>query len=382
MFESTHIELDSEAVRHNLSILRNWYGDDIKLSTVVKGNAYGHGLDEFVPMLLQNGIDHLSVFSANDAYRIKARNKGDYDLMIMGMVERDGLEWAIREGVDFFIFDIDRLESAIDLSSKAGSKAKIHLELETGMNRTGLSPGDFKLALKLIEENRDKISVEGICTHLAGAESISNYHRIKKQRERFKRYCKKLESSGIEAKYVHMACSAASLMYPGTRYNMVRIGILSYGFFPSKEVLISYMNKNKMNSDPLKRVLSWKSKVMDISTVKAGEFIGYGTSYLANIDTKIAIVPVGYAIGFKRSLSNQGRVLIRGSRMSVVGMVNMNMIAVDVTELENVEKGDEVVFIGRQGDIEISVASFSDYSHQVNYELLTRLPQEIPRLVI
>ena len=183
-------------------------------------------------------------------------------------------------------------------------------------------------------------------------------------------------------KQIHTACSAAALRYPKSQMDMVRLGIVQYGFFPNKEIYIEYLTKKKITEDPLRRLISWKSKVMDVKTVKAGEFVGYGTSYLANSNLKIATIPVGYSHGFSRSLSNQGRVLIHGQRVSVIGIVNMNMITVDVTKIEHVKKGDEVVLIGKQGDLEISVSSFSEFSDQVNYELLTRLPQKIPRFIV
>jgi alanine racemase len=142
------------------------------------------------------------------------------------------------------------------------------------------------------------------------------------------------------------------------------------------------MEQNKTLINPLKRVISWKTRVMDVKTVKTGQFVGYGTSYFTNKTTKIAIIPIGYSSGYNRSLSNQGKVLINGKRLDVVGSVNMNMMAVDITTVEGVKKGDEVVLIGNQDEQEISVSSFSDFSQSINYELLTRLPQNIPRIPI
>ena len=127
--------------------------------------------------------------------------------------------------------------------------------------------------------------------------------------------------------------------------------------------------------------MSWKTSVMDVKTVKAGEFVGYGTSYFTNQVTKIALLPVGYSFGYSRSLSNQGKVLINGARFDVVGSVNMSILAVDITDDETIVKGNEVVLIGNQGDQELSVSSFSDFSQLINYELLTRLPQDIPRII-
>jgi alanine racemase len=172
------------------------------------------------------------------------------------------------------------------------------------------------------------------------------------------------------------------LSYPRYKADLVRLGILQYGFFPSPETYIQFVTKHRIQKNPLKRVISWKSRVMDLKKVKIGEFIGYGTTYLTNEPTKIAIVPIGYSNGFTRYLSNNGKVLIRGQRHSVVGTVNMNMIAVNVSSLTNIEIGDEVVIIGRQDDAELTVASFSEISNIVNYELLTRLPSEINRTIV
>ena len=180
----------------------------------------------------------------------------------------------------------------------------------------------------------------------------------------------------------HSACSAASVMFPETRMDMVRIGIMQYGLWPSPEVFVNYLNSKKNKIDPLKRVITWKSTVMSVKKVNIGDFIGYGTSFLAERKMKIAVVPIGYSHGYSRSLSNQGRVLINGQRCIVVGSVNMNMMTVDVTDIDNVKKDDEVVLIGKQEELTVSVASFSDFSNQLNYELLTRIAKTIPRKII
>jgi alanine racemase len=156
--------------------------------------------------------------------------------------------------------------------------------------------------------------------------------------------------------------------------DMVRIGIMQYGFWPSIETYIQYFNGKDNRTDPLDRIIAWKSKVMSTKIVKEGEFVSYGTTYLALEEKEIAVVPVGYSHGYSRMLSNQGRVLIGGYRVGVIGMVNMNMLIADITSVPDVKVGDEVVIIGKQGDLEISVASFSEISNQVNYELLVRLP--------
>lgn len=380
MFHPSEIHLSQEAVENNQRFIQEMLGNETRFSSVVKGNAYGHGIEVFCPMVYESGGRHFSTFSVDEAYRVRQCLPKDITIMIMGYVESgDQLEWVIEEGIEFYVFDLNRLNDALVTSQKVGKPAKIHLELETGMNRTGLVWNEFKEALDLVRTNPDQLHLSGLCTHFAGAESVANYHRIQKQRKRFKRYVERATAL-VRPVTIHSACSAAAMRYPGTRLDLARIGILQYGFFPSREIEALY-TKSIRNQHPLQRVISWKSRVMDIKQVKSSEFIGYGTSYLTNVDSTIAHVPVGYASGFARGLSNRGRAIIRGQRLPVVGMVNMNMMAVDCTGV-NVEPGDEVTLIGKDEETEISVSSFGDASQLVNYELLTRLPAEIPRKIV
>lgn len=382
MFELSHISLSMTALESNIRFLEKKMGSDVLISCVVKGNAYGHGIEEFVPMLCRAGITHFSVFSTSEARRVSLVCEPESTIMIMGEVRGVGLEWAIANDVEFFVYDEHRLREALELSKKLGRTAKVHVELETGMNRTGFDQKDWNEVIEFLKTHYKHFSIKGICTHYAGAESIANYLRIQRQERRFKKGVQLFESKGLKAEKLHTSCSAAAMMYPKYRYNMVRIGIMQYGLWPSAETFVQYAMNRKDKSDPLKRVISWKSSVMAVKHVKSGEFIGYGQSYLAREDITTAVVPLGYAHGYTRELSNQGRLLIRGQRVGVVGIVNMNMLIADVSQIDGVEVGDEVVVIGKQGDLELTVASFSDISNQMNYELLTRLPHNIPRKVI
>lgn len=381
MHPTSYIELSQSALEKNISFIKNLLGNT-QLSSVIKGNAYGHGIELFSKMLYKTGVRHYSVFSANEAQTLLGSIPKDITVMIMGYMDDQQLEWAIENGVEFFVFEMDRLEKALVYSKKIGKPAYVHIELETGMNRTGFSLKILKELFLWIEENKNNIHIKGVCSHLAGAESIANYKRIDQQYTRFKRVQKHLgELDWLKTKY-HLACSAASIQYSKTLLDLARIGILQYGFFPSNEVLVQYLTKNKKKDYPLERVISWKTRVMDVKHVKTGEFVGYGTSYFTTNATKIAILPIGYAHGFARSLSNQGKVLIRGKRFDVIGTVNMNMTLVDITGHDEIQKNEEVVIIGHQGGLEISVSSFGNFSEMVNYELLTRLPENITRKII
>jgi alanine racemase len=301
--------------------------------------------------------------------------------MIMGMIDNTDMDWAIENGIQFWTFDLERLETALKRSSGSKRKALIHIELETGFNRTGFVKDELPDVVKLIKRYQANCSVEGICTHFAGSESIANHYRIQKQLKNFKNLYKYFVENEIKPKLKHTACSAAAMNYSQSKMDLIRIGILQYGFWPSRETLINYLSKQTDKNDPLERVIAWKSKIMSTKVIKTGEFIGYGTSFQAQRDTKIGIVPVGYSDGFSRALSNRGRALVRGKAVPVIGVVNMNHILIDVNEVRGVKKYDEVVLIGNQHDKSISVSSFSDLSDQLNYESLCQLSPDIPRII-
>ena len=386
MFHSSHIEISKSALAHNLNYLKSRFGDDTQISSVIKGNAYGHGIEHIIPLAERSGIRHFSVFSADEAYRAHQSMKPETELMIMGMIEDEAISWAIEHGISFYIFDIIRLESAKKYAEEIGKPARIHLELETGMHRTGISQEKVPIVLQFLLDHQHLFVIEGICTHFAGAESISNYLRIKNQLSLFIRTVKKLQKSGLEYKKLHTACSAAAIRYPRTIMDMVRIGIAQYGMWPNRETFmhdVVEQNGDEYAADPLRRVISWKSRIMSIKEVPTNRFVGYGTSFLTQRKTILATVPIGYAHGFSRNLSNSGTVLINGLKAPVIGVVNMNMLMADITDLaENAQKGDEVIIIGTDGKTDMTVSSFSELTNNLNYETLARLPNDIPRKVV
>ncbi len=382
MYHTSVIEINKAAYQGNLKFIKKLMGKKTQISSVVKGNAYGHGIEYFVPMAQDCGQNHFCVFSADEARSVKKAMKNEGTIVIMGMIEKPEISWAITNGIEFYAFDENRLEYALKVAKKLKKRAVVHIEVETGLNRTGFNSEQLKKVIKTLKENWEHLEFKGFCTHYAGAESISNYLRIKQQLVSFKRLQKLVQESGLRPEVYHTACSAAAVRYPSTRMDMARIGIMQYGYWPNMETYISYMTRKEGRNNPLKRIISWKSKIMSTKEVKTGEFIGYGTFFLASKDMKIATVPVGYSHGFSRSLSNHGRVLVNGERVGVIGTVSMNSFTIDITDVPHTKPGDEVVMIGDQGDLSISVSSFSEMSNQLNYELLTRLPRRIPRKIV
>jgi len=385
MYHSSCIEISKKAFKNNLDYLRNRFGKDTQFSSVIKGNAYGHGIDFMLPLAEEFGVRHFSVFSADEALKAHKASTADSQIMIMGMISDEAIEWAVEHEISFYVFEKKRFQSAVNASGKVGKKAKVHLELETGMYRTGFTEEELSDIIPFITQNEAFISVEGICTHFAGAESISNYLRIKNQMKMYARMVRSIQKAGITYKKCHTACSAAAIRYPRTLLDMVRIGIAQYGLWPNRETFMHDVverDGDEYATDPLVRVISWKSTVMSTKEIPANRFVGYGTSHLTNKTTQMATVPVGYVHGFNRSLSNLGKVMIHGKQAPVIGLVNMNMMMVDTTGIEGVDKGSEVIIIGNQNGHDMSISSFSELTNNLNYETLARLPQDIPRFVV
>lgn len=381
MSNFSSIQLSKKALQKNIEFIQSTIGKECEFVSIVKGNAYGHGIETFVPLISSLGIRSFGVFSSDEARRVVSTGIPYDRIIIMGAIHHTDLVWAVQHSIDCYVFSLDRLQEGIRIAKELGLQFRVHIEIETGMNRTGIEERYWAQAISLLQEHKQHVRIEGLCTHLAGAEEISNYVRIQQQLSVFERAKKAFDAASIHYQHAHIACSAALLNYPETKGTLVRIGILQYGFWPSKEAKMGWFAKNGTHEDPLKRVVSWKSSIMSIKSISAGEYVGYGLSFLSESPMKIATVPIGYSNGFSRALSNRGKVLIRGKRVDVIGIVNMNVITIDVTNVEDVQHGDEVVLIGSQGEQHITVASFSDFSNLLNYQLLTRLPERIPRTI-
>lgn len=376
------IEINKEALKNNIRFLKEYYGENVRISAILKGNAYGHGIEQVLPVYEEAGVDHFSVFSSDEALRVMKLKSCESDLMVMGFIDSSELEWIINNGVEFYIFEPSYLERVINISKKLKKKAKIHLEIETGMYRTGMTKDELRKAISFIKDNPEYLHIRGFATHLAGAESIANYHRIQNQLKIFDKRVKFLKKNKIEADIMHTASSAASVTYPKSRMDLIRAGIICYGYWPTRETYMHFLHGNRERTDPLKRAISWKSKIMSVKKVPEGEFVGYGYNFLTDQDMQIATVPVGYSDGYSRQLSNNGHVLVRGSRADVIGTVNMNMVLINTTHIPDLKIGEEVVLLGAQGDHEISVASFLEMNNSMNYELLSRLPEGIKRILV
>ena len=380
---SSTIFLSQSALKNNINFLRKKIGTKPELSAVVKANAYGHGIAQMTVMLEKAGVNRFSVASAHEAEEVLEHCSEESKIMIMGILYDQDIEWAIKHGIEFYVFNYERLPLILEHAKKLKKKALVHVEVETGTNRTGMSKADFSKTLTWLKKNRNHIEFQGLCTHLGGAEAIANEFKIKPQIEYFKELLKIAKKRKIEPVYRHMACSAAALAYPETRLDLVRIGVAVYGLWPSADTYYAHLSDTGKRKDaPLKRIITWKTNVLDIKSVKENEFIGYGTAFQALKPMKVAVIPLGYSNGYNRGLSNRGYVLIKGLKAPIVGLVNMNLFMVDISHIPDVEVNDEVVLLGKQRNNVIKISSFTNRTQLVNTEMICRLPAAIPRKIV
>ena len=383
MKPASWLELSESALRHNLRFLNRHIGPDVAFCSVVKANAYGHGTAEFVPLAERCGVRRFGVFSAQEAAEVlDCRTKGS-EVMIMGEMENADVEWAVENGISFWVFDLSRLEAAGKAARRCGRRARVHLEVETGMYRLGLSARSLGAAAGRVKRHDELFQLEGVCTHFAGAESSANALRIEEQIVTFEERLAVVRNAGLSGFRRHLCCSAAAFSFPAALGDMVRFGIAQYGFWPSLETRMQYKaGADRKSAGRLRRVLSWRSRLFNIKTVPAGKFVGYGNSFLTARKMQLGAVPVGYHHGIERSQSNLGHVLVRGERCAIVGIINMNMMTVDLTHVPQAEVRDEVTIIGRQGNDEITVGSFGNRINDLNYETLARLHGRLERIVV
>lgn len=380
---SSRIELKQSAYKSNLNFIKKKIGGQVIVSSVVKANAYGHGIRTFVPMAEKCGVNHFSVASSFEAEEVKSVCSKSSRIMIMGIIYEEDIPWAIEHDIEFFVYNYERLPKTLAAAKKLEKAAKVHIEVETGANRTGLPQKDFLKVLNFLKKNSDHIIFEGLCTHFGGAESSANQFKIDMQHKRYKAFLKQCRERKVLPNTRHIACSAAALAMQDTVYDMVRIGVAQYGFWPSPDIYFAHLHEtNKKADSSLKRTFTWKTDIMDIRDVEQGEFIGYGTSFQATHQMTIAVMPLGYSNGYPRALSNRGYVLIHGKKAPIVGLINMNLFMVDITHIKEAQLGDEVVLIGRQNNNVINVSSFTNSTQLLNNEMLSRLPAAISRSVV
>ncbi len=374
------LEVSRSAYARNLRCFRRLVGPSVELAAVVKSNAYGHGALHIARLAAENGADSFCVHSLHEALRLRQAGF-EQDVLILGPVPTQHLKQVIEHDLRVALITRQSALRLAELAEAAGRTAKVHLKIETGTYRQGIDGAELEWMLDFLPRH-PSLRVDGVYTHFANIEDTTSHDYAEHQLAQFHHALARLRAAGIDPPKRHAACSAATLVVPSTHFDMVRLGISQYGLWSSKETYLSYRLDHPEGEAVLEPVLAWKARVSQLKTVPPGCSIGYGRTYQTTRETRVAVLPVGYADGYDRKLSNQAHVLIRGRRAPVRGRVCMNLTIVDVTDIPDVELADEAVLLGRQGDQEITADHLATLIGTINYELVTRINWDLPRILV
>jgi len=362
----TFAQIDHAALRHNFRLIQKKV-DNRKVMAVVKANAYGHGANEVAQTLLAAGAAYLGVAFAEEG--IALRKAGiTSPVLVFGATLPETFETILINRLDITITQTSQLQSLISIANKLKIRPQVHLKFESGMHRVGLFYEELLKCLWIIEQE-ENINLLGIYSHLSSADEDDPAY-TNQQILAFKKLKEEIGRVYNGQPLFHLANSAAIMQHPQALFDMVRPGIILYGNPPSSEYPIKW---------PLQEVMSLRSKVTLIKKVLAGSALSYGRRYITKTDTKIAIIPVGYADGLNRLLTNRGPLLIRGKRYHVSGTICMDQIVVDLGPDSEVKIGDEVVFFGRQGTAAVSISEISRLSQTIPYETTCQISPRVQR---
>jgi len=378
MGHRTWIEIHERAFAQNLNALRSLLRPEAKFCAMVKGNAYGHRMLPIVSLAVKYGVNYFGVDEIEDAIKIR-RVFPNVVIIVFGYTIKENLIQAIDKNIQLTVYDKETIQTLHTLTTQKGKPVSIHLKIDTGTSRQGILLNQLKDYLDLLR-TCPLIQLEGISTHFANVEQASDPSYSNLQFERFLQAKTSIFEYGFSPKYVHLACSAALILYPDTHQTLVRVGISLYGFWPSVEVEQVIRRQHiDLNLEP---ILSWKTRIAQVKRLSRGTPIGYGLTEILKQDSHVAILPVGYWDGFDRSLSSCAEVLIGGHRCRVLGRVCMNMMMVDVSLVPHLEPEQEVVLLGRQGRYSITAEDLAQKIGTISYEVLTRINPLLPRVII
>ncbi len=379
----TWIEISREALEGNLQFLQSLNGGSTRLICApVKANAYGHGLEQILPILARHDVAYIAVHSLIEARAArKCGWKGG--ILCVGYIALSDAAEALQLRVEPTVYNLENLSAYARAAKKIGRRAYIHLKIETGTNRQGLALRDLPQFLAAFQKS-PSLKLRGLSTHFANIEDTTDHTFAREQLRLFERAIATCERLGVRPEVRHTASSAAHLVFPETRYDMIRPGIALYGHWPSRETLLSFRHMSNASgaAKNLTPALSWKTRIAQIKIIEKGATVGYGLTYQAPRRTTLAILPVGYSDGYDRKLSGVAYVLVAGKRAPVRGRVSMNNIIVDITGIRGVKLEDEAVLLGTSGEEVISAEQMALWAGTIQYEFLSRISPAIPRIVV
>lgn len=364
----THIEVNLNAIGHNLSQVRSLVGPDVKIMGVVKANAYGHGMVEVARYLETQNIDMLGVAFVQEAIVLRRAGITQPILVFYGALENEFHHYAEHD-LHMTVSSYDNALALNQFLDQSGATLNVHLKTDTGMGRIGVQH-DAAPALAEQITRLPRLRLAGVYSHLATSEGGDDLY-VELQLERFYAVIEDLKERGIETEYIHLANSGGIMNYPDSHFTIVRPGIMLYGYPPGERI---------PGSITLKQPLSLKSITGFIKEVGTNVSISYGRKFTTTKPTRIGTIPLGYGDGYNRLLSNKSSVLIRGKRYPVVGTVCMDQIMVDLGMDNTISVGDEVTLIGRHGSDAITASELARYTGTISYEVLCALSARIPRI--
>ena len=363
----SHVIIDLEAYAHNLRYVKALLPPDCAMLAVVKADAYGHGASRLAQRALAEGVTMLGVAGILEG--IKLREEGiNAPILVMTQPAPAQLALAVEHSLRLMISDIGTAEALGEIARKANHVAPVHCKIDSGMGRQGFEIESAVQNLTFLTRISN-IDIEGIATHFPVSELTEDAFTLGQIRA-FKHLLKQLDKSGIPYEMAHAANSAAIVNYPTSYFSLVRPGLITYGVWPTA---------NPPKELPIRPVLRWETRIILVKDIEEGSSVGYGRTYTTSSRMRVAILPVGYADGYKHALSNRAEVLIHGKRCPVRGSVCMDQIVVDVSALENVAAGDIATLIGRDGDEIITADELARHAESIPYDIFTGIGHRVAR---
>jgi alanine racemase len=364
----TICSIDLGALRWNFRQIKQKVGPQVKIMAMVKANAYGHGAVSVAQTLADEGSDAFGVASLEEAVELR-RAAIRQPIVVLAGAYVEQSDQFLEHRLTPVIHDLTTLQSFEAALESRSANLAIHLEVDSGMGRTGFLAAEVDLWRAELQKLK-ALRIEGVFSHFSDAETANEAYS-EGQVQAFASVIASLRNAGINPDLVHMAKSAALLTIPHSHFAMIRPGLALYGIYPSASLSAEIA---------LKPVLSWTTRILQLKRVPAGTSLGYGRTFVTKRESLIATLPVGYADGYRRIFSNRAAVLVRGCRAPVVGRVSMDLTTIDVTDIGKVQQGDEVTLLGRHGEVEISADEMASWADTISYEILTSIGTRVPRI--
>lgn len=368
----TGLEIDLDNLAHNIREVSNIVGEDTLITAVVKANAYGHGSLEVGKVFLENGANRLGVSTLSEAVELRKGNI-DAPILILNHTPRERYGDIVYYDLITNVYNYEDTKALSKEAVNLGKKVKIHIKIDTGMGRIGFLPDEESIE-KIIEiGNLDNVEIEGIFSHFARAdEEDKSYTR--EQYRRFSWVIDRLKEKGMEIPIKHISNSAGIIDTPEYNMDMVRAGIILYGYYPSNEV-----KKDRLKIKP---AMTLKSYISNIKIVEKGTGIGYNQLFTTYRKSIIGTIPIGYADGYSRMLTGKGEVSIHGKRVPIIGRICMDQMMVDLTDVDDVKIGDRVVLFGYGDSSYPSVEEIAETLGTVSYEIICMMGRRLPRIYV